>query len=118
MQLRQTYVKVMSTLIPAGAVGASLLLGSVLPSNAAERPAATSDPPVATRLAAIREAVFVVVGPVEVQKPPDPNVQLTWGNRWNNWGWRGSPRRGGWRSPRWNNWRNGWPNWRNSWRNW
>ncbi len=117
MHLRQTYLKVMSAIIPAGAVGASLLLGSALPGIAAERPVAASDPPVSARLAAIREAVFVVVGPEALAKQPDRNLQLTWGNRWNNWGWSG-PRRRGWGAPRWNNWRNGWPNWNNFWRNW
>lgn len=94
-----------------GAVGASLLLGSVLPSSAALHP--VSPQPVSDRLAAIREAVLVVVGPGEISKQPDPNFHLTWGNRWNNWGWRR-----GWRRPAWNNWRNGWPNWNNIWRNW
>ena len=94
-----------------GAVGASLLLGSVLPSSAAGRPA--SPQAVSDRLSAIREAVLVVVGPGEISKEPDPNFQLTWFNRWNNWGWRR-----GWRRPPWNNWRNGWPNWNNFWRNW
>jgi hypothetical protein len=105
------YLGIISSLIPMGAVGASLLLGSVLPSNAMERPPSPR-PPVAERLSAIREAVLVVARPGEISKQADRNFQLTWGNRWNNWGWRR-----GWR-PRWNNWRNGWPNWNNFWRNW
>ncbi len=108
------YLGVVSSLVPMGAVGACLLLGSVLPANATERPV-SPQPPVAERLSAIREAVLVVAGPGRVSKPSDRNFHLTWGNRWNNWGWR---RGWGWSRPRWNNWRNGWPNWNNFWRNW
>jgi len=112
--MQRKYLKVMSAIIPMGAVGAGLLLGSGLPSVAAER-AVASGSPAAERLAAIREAVFVA-GPGEISKQVDRNYHLTWGNRWNNWGWR---RPGwGWGRPRWNNWRNGWPNWNNVWRNW
>jgi hypothetical protein len=96
-------------------VGASLLLGSTLADAAVTRPPA-AESLVSERLAAIREAVFTVLGPGEISgeilKHGNPNLQLTWGNRWNNWGWR---RR---RRPPWNNWRNGWPNWNNFWRNW
>ena len=116
MLLRRTYLRLMARLVPAGAVGASLLLGSSLSrAAAAEPPSAAPAAPVSERLAAIREAVFVVVAPERAAKQPDPNLHLTWGNRWGNWGW-GGPRRG-W-GPPWNNWRNGWPNWNNFWRNW
>ncbi len=117
MQLRQKYLKIVSGMVPMGAIGASLLLGSALPSVALERPSVSSKPPVAERLAAIREAVFAVMGPEGEAKPTDENFRLTWGNRWNNGGW-GGRRRGGWGRPAWNNWRNGWPNWNNFWRNW
>ncbi len=110
MQLRQTYLKLMARIIPVGAVGASLLLGSALSGNAAVRSPAASEPPVSERLAAIREAVFVVVAPEAAAKLPNPNLQLTWGNRWNNWGRRGSRRSRGWGRP-WNNWNNFWRNW-------
>lgn len=114
-KMRTNYLKLMSSIVPLGAVGASLVLGSVLPSAAAER-AISRKSSVSEQLAAIREAVFVVAGPEELFKQPDPNLQLTWGNRWNNWGWnRSRPVR---RPPVWNNWRNGWPNWNNIWRNW
>ncbi len=112
--MQRKYLKVMSGLVPMGAVGASLLLGSVLPSIAAERPV-SPQPHVSERLTAIREAVLVVVGPGEISKQSDRNFHLTWGNRWNNWGRR---RGWGWGRPGWNNWRNGWPNWNNIWRNW
>ena len=108
----QNYLKAMTSIVPMGAVGASLLLGSALPSVAAERPVSLG-PPVSERLAAIREAVLVVIGPGEISKLDDRNLHLTWANRWDNWG-----RRWGWGPPRWNNWRNGWPNWNNFWRNW
>lgn len=113
--MRRKYLTIVASLVPMGAIGASIFLGSVLPSTAAERPVSTQAP-VSERLAAVREAVLVVVGPGEVSSHPDPNIQLTWGNRWNNWGWRGPGRR--WGRPAWNNWRNGWPNWNNFWRNW
>jgi hypothetical protein len=114
--MQRKYLKIMRSIVPMGAVGASLLLGSTLPTVAAERPAFNKSP-VSARLSAIREAVLVVVGPGEVSKLDNNNFHLTWGNRWNNWGWGG--RRWGWGGrPRWNNWRNGWPNWNNFWRNW
>lgn len=104
------YLDVVASLIPIGAAGASILLGSALPSDAAERPAA-SPGSVSDRLNAIQQAA-VAAG--RTAKITDPNYRLTWGNRWNNWGWRP-----GWGPrPRWNNWRNGWPNWNNFWRNW
>jgi hypothetical protein len=111
--MQPKYLRVMSRLIPMGAVGASLLLGSVLPSAAAERPTSL-EAPVSERLRAIREAVFVVVGPGEISKQVNRDFHLAWGNRWSNWGRRGGGR---WGRP-WNNWRNGWPNWNNFWRSW
>jgi hypothetical protein len=112
--MNRKYLKVMSAILPMGVMGASLLLGSALPTQAAQRPVAR-ELSASERLAAIREAVLVVVGPETLAKQQDRNFHLAWGNRWNHWGWRG-PRWGG--RPRWNNWRNGWPNWNNFWRNW
>ena len=115
MQPREKYLKIISGLLAAGAVGASSLLASAAPSEAAQRPGVQSDPGqarVSERLAAIREAVFVALEPQG--KIVDPNIQRTWGNRFNHWGWR---RGRGWR-PRWNNWHNAWPRWNNWWRNW
>ncbi len=116
MPLWLNYLKKLAAVLPAGTVGASVLLGSALPGDAAAQPSATpsvSDVGVSERLAAIRQAAVVVVEP-ENGKRADPNVQLAWGNRWNNWGWGGPP---GW-GRRWNNFRPRWNNWRNSWRNW
>jgi hypothetical protein len=116
MSLRQKYVKILSGIFPAGAVGVSLLLGSTAPSTANEhpaayQPAAAEKDRVSERLAAIREAVSDVSDPDGAAA--NRKVQLAWGNWWNGggWGWGG----GGW--PNWNNWRN-WNNWNNWWRNW
>jgi outer membrane murein-binding lipoprotein Lpp len=120
MSLRQKYVNILSGIVPAGAVGVSLLLGSAEPSVANEHPTAAQPlaldrDRVAERLAAIREAVSAMTVPEGAAKPADRNLRLAWGNWWNNWGWGGWGRPWGW--PNWNNWRN-WNNWHNSWRNW
>jgi hypothetical protein len=120
MSLRQKYVKILSGILPAGAMGVSLLLGSTAPSAANEHPAtaqplASDRDAVAERLAAIREAVSAVADSGDQPGPGDDNLRLAWGNWWNNWGW-GRPW-GGWGWPNWNNWRN-WNNWNNWWRNW
>ena len=120
MQPRQKYLKLISGIVATGALGTVSLLGSTLPGSASERPAGLQPlddgaPRVSDRLAAIREAVFTVIGPANQAMPKDDNFRLVWGNRWANVGWGPRP---GWRSPPWNNWRNGWPNWNNFWRNW
>jgi hypothetical protein len=123
MRLWQRYLNIISVIVPAGAVGASVLLGATVPGSASERPAgalpAASDaPPVSERLAAIREATFAVVEPQSGARQPDGNFHLAWGNRWGNGGW-GPPGPGwGWGRPSWNNWRNFRPRWNNWWRNW
>ena len=125
MSLRQKYVKILSGMLPAGAVGMSLLLGSTPPSVANEHPAASqpsaSDKDrLSERLAAIREAVSEVAEPGGAAAKPDTrNRQLAWGNWWGGgWGyrpWGGYGYGYGW--PNWNNWHN-WNNWNNFWRNW
>ena len=125
MSLRQKYVKILSGVLPAGAVGMSLLLGSTPPSVANEHPApyhpSADKDRLSERLAAIREAVSVVAEPDGTAAKPDhPNRQLAWGNWWRGgWGYRPwggyYPYGYGW--PNWNNWRN-WNNWNNFWRNW
>ena len=94
MSLCEKYLKILSRIIPVGAVGASLLLGSTAPSAANDRPtgsqtSASDEIRVSERLAAIREAVSAVAQPESGARPSDGNLQLAWGNRWNNWGWRG-----------------------------
>ena len=120
MSLRDKYLTILSGIAPAGAAGIALLLGSTMPSAAARY--STSAEPltadlagVGERLAAIREAVSAVAQLESGAKPTDGNLQLAWGNRWNNWGWGG---RRGWRGRPWNNWRNGANRWNNWWRNW
>jgi hypothetical protein len=125
MSLRQKYVKILSGMLPAGAVGMSLMLGSTTPSVANEHPAASrssaSDKDrLSERLAAIREAVSAVAEPAgAAAKSDNRNRQLAWGNWWGGgWGyrpWGGYGYGYGW--PNWNNWHN-WNNWNNFWRNW
>jgi hypothetical protein len=114
MSLRQRYLKILSQIMPAGAVGVSLLLGSAAPGDAAQRPAASqpkaADPStVAERLAAIRQAVSGIAGDAVRSRPGEQ--LLAWGNWWRN---------GGWRNGGWGNWRNGWHNGglHNWWHNW
>ena len=125
MSLRQKYVKILSEMLPAGAVGMSLLLGSTPPSVANEHPAASQPSAdrdrLSERLAAIREAVSVVAEPDGAAAEPDhQNRRIAWGNWWGGgWGYRPwggyYPYGYGW--PNWNNWHN-WNNWNNFWRNW
>lgn len=119
MSLQQKYARILSGILPAGIVGASLFLGSMVPSVANEHPAAAQPSAsdrdaVAQRLAAIRAAVSAVADPVDKR---DGDLRLAWGNWWNNWGWGWGRPWGGWGWPNWNNWRN-WNNWNNWWRNW
>ena len=120
MSLRQKYVKILSGMLPAGAVGMSLLLGSTTPSVANKHPTA-SQPSASERLAAIREAVSAVAELDGTAGKPDyRNRQLAWGNWWGGgWGYRPwggyYPYGYGW--PNWNNWHN-WNNWNNFWHNW
>jgi hypothetical protein len=126
MTLRSKYRKTLSGILPAGAVGASLLLGSAVPGSAREEPEGLQprsfEPiAVAERLAAVRGAVSDVAESATARRA-DPNMRLAWGNWWRNWGWGWRPGWGGrpwggWGWPNWNNWRN-WNNWPNWWRNW
>jgi hypothetical protein len=116
--LRQKYQRILSSVLPVGAVGASLLLGLSAPANAEPEPlsaqsAAVSQVGVADRLAAIRDAVSNIAGPAEGR-----DQKMAW------WAWRNGG--GGWRNGGggWRNggggWGNGWHNggWHNYWRNW
>jgi hypothetical protein len=121
MSLRKKYRRILSAIVPAGAAGVSLLLGTTMPGSAADHPAglqpsAAGQAGISERLAAIREAVSEAAeAQGEATHPSDRDLHLAWGNWWNNWGW-GRPWRG-WGWPNWNNWPN-WPNWNNGWRNW
>jgi rSAM-associated Gly-rich repeat protein len=120
MSLRQRYLKILSGIVPVGAVGLSLLLGSTAPVAADPDPAAAEPPSaggasVSERLAAIREAVSDAAGPSVLRD----RQQLAWW-AWRNGGggWRNGG--GGWRNGGGGGWRNGgWHNgWHNYWRNW
>lgn len=120
MSLRQKYLKILAGMVPAGAVGVSLLLGATAPSVAsqgpeASQPRASDQERVSERLAAIRDAVSTVAGEQAAARG-DNNLRLAWGNWWRNGGWGYRPW-GGWGWPNWNNWHN-WNNWNNWWRNW
>lgn len=111
MLLRQKYLKILSGMVPAGAVGMSLVLGAAAPAAADQDPSvqspASGQTGVSERLAAIRDAVSDVANPKALKK----GEQLAW------WAWRNGG--GGWRNGGfWRNggWRNG--GWRNFWRNW
>ena len=110
MSSRQKYLKILSNLAPAGAVGVSLLvLGAAVPAAASESPAGaqgatTQQERVSERLAAIRDAVSVAAEADAAIAQPEE--RLAWGN----WGWGGGWRGGGWGFP---NWGNGFPNFRN-----
>src|SRR5690348_11059625 len=100
MSLRQKYLKILSEIMPAGAAGVSLLLGSTAPGEGSQSPAgaraSTSDfASVSERLIAIRDAVSDVARPTAASG--EGEQQLAWGNWWRN---------GGWRNGGWGNWRN------------
>jgi rSAM-associated Gly-rich repeat protein len=129
MALRERYLKILSVIVPLGAGGALLLLGSVAPGTAREDPArfqprADGEPPVADRLAAIRRAVSEIAGGGgETSK--DGQHLAWWGNWRNGGGGAGAWRNGGWGGGGWRNGRPGWRNggwrnggWPNFWRNW
>jgi len=108
----QNYRKILSVLLPAGALGMSILLGSTAAQAARETgielQAGSTPPRVAERLAAIRDAVSdVTVFDSKAAPAPEGTERLAWRN-WANFGIG---------VPFWNNWRNGWRNWGNNWNN-
>ncbi len=125
-------LKALSMILPAGAVGASVLLALVSTDTAAmpnqANPArVSSGESVATRLQVIRSGVSDMTGSAdgEVDSKAAP---AWWGNggwgRWHaGWGNGGGWHHGGWGNGGWHNWHNwgngGWPNgWHNFWHNW
>ena len=119
MSLRQRYLKILAGIVPIGAAGVSLLLGSAAPVAADQGPAAAQiraadAVPVSERLAAIRDAVSEVAP--TAAEAMETRQQLAWW-AWRNGGggWRNGG--GGWRNGGWRNggWHNGWHNY---WRNW
>ena len=117
MSLRERYLKVLAGILPAGAVGVSLILGAAAPAAAdqgptAGQPLAADHGRVAERLAAIRDAVSTVAGSTAL-KSGDQLAWWAWRNGGGGWRNGGAWRNGGWRN---GGWRNG--GWRNFWRNW
>jgi rSAM-associated Gly-rich repeat protein len=108
----QNYRKILSALIPAGALGMSILLApggaQAAHETAVDPQAGAAAPGVADRLAAIRDAVSAVTMPGSEAAPAaDDSERLAWHN-WANFGIG---------IPYWNDWRNGWKNWGNGWNN-
>jgi hypothetical protein len=82
MGLRQKYLKIFAQIMPAGAAGMSLLLGSIAPGDArlhpaGSQPSAADVAGVSERLEAIRQAVSDVAPGIE---PSEGQQQLAWGN--------------------------------------
>ncbi len=139
MSTQNRITKALSVVLPAGAVGASLLLAV---SSAQAAPSATApglsteQPSVAARLKAIRDGVTKMgAQPIaaDLQLQNDGGGELVptwWGNGgwgrwhagWGNGGWRFGWHNGGWGNGGWHNggWGNGgWGNggWHNNWNN-
>jgi rSAM-associated Gly-rich repeat protein len=143
MSAKYPVSKALSLVLPAGALGASLLLAmSSAQAAASAVPAAdpADQPGVAARLQAIRAGVAEIATPAtegSVQVAPIAGgglVPTWWGNGgwgrwhpgWGNGGWRfgwhngGWGNGGGWHNGGWGNggWGNGgWPNWGICWHN-
>jgi rSAM-associated Gly-rich repeat protein len=131
--------KGLSLVLPAGALGASLLL-STSSAQATDAPDRSKDvdarPGVAARLEAIRAGVAEMATPATEGTAEPEAVEgagaapTWWGNGgwgrwhpgWGNGGWRfgwhngGGWGNGGWPNG-WHNWGNGWNNWGNGWHN-
>jgi len=118
----ERYRKILAALLPTGVLGASILLSasaSASPQTGqpAMEPVTSEPPPVAERLAALRDAVSDVTGATAMPGDPRRLAWINWANIfppvWNNW-------RNGWNNwnNAWNNWHNNWNNWRNNWNNW
>jgi hypothetical protein len=85
MSLRQKYLKILSAIVPAGAVGVSVLLSAAAPGAAREHPAdlqAPASDTVSQRLAAIRDAVSELDS--NADRIAGKDRQLAWGNWWRN----------------------------------
>jgi hypothetical protein len=89
------YLKILSKIIPAGAVSASLLLGSATPSEASltdAQPSASTTLRVSERLGAIRDAVSAIA-PVIIGDPSEGATRLSWHNiGWPNWSGKPFPK--------------------------
>jgi rSAM-associated Gly-rich repeat protein len=126
LPVRHSYLrKLLSRLLPTGALGVSVALAAFAAQAAPPDPQAGAAPAsaidVAAQLAAIRNAVSTATADAAGIAPGDPNIVKAW---WGNWGGPGFGwRNGGWGNGGWRNWHNGWGNggwhnWHNFWHNW
>jgi len=112
MKISKNTVKLLATLLPAGVMGVSAALASTSPSDLNTAASKANEGGVASRLAAIRDAVSTAA---TEERAKDENVKTAW---WANWH-GGGIHFGGWRNGGWHNWGNGgWHNWGNGWHNW
>ncbi len=140
MPQRNALIKALSAILPAGAVGASMLLASAsteaLAVSNQNNNAPASGQSVSTRLQEIRAGISDMSGsatdPTEDGAKAEPawwgnggwgRWHLGWGNGgWHNGGWRNGGWGNGWHNGGWGNggWHNGgWGNgWHNFWHNW
>ena len=111
MSAIERYRRILSVLLPAGALGMSILLGSTGAEAAREAPTGAQPPDgapgrIAERLSAVRDAVSEITGIEDKAAAPlEGTDKLAWGN-WANFG-KGN----------WGNWKNKWKNWKNNWGN-
>jgi rSAM-associated Gly-rich repeat protein len=129
LAVRQGYLrKLLSRLLPTGALGVSVSLAAFAAQAAPTTDLLAGAVPqdVAAQLAGIRNAVSSATADAAGIAPGDPNIVKAW---WGNWGgpgfgWRnGGWGNGGWGNGGWRNWHNGWGNggwhnWHNFWHNW
>jgi rSAM-associated Gly-rich repeat protein len=123
-------LRALSVVLPAGALGASVLLAlastdALASSDKINAAAPPSGESVSTRLQAIRAGVSDMTGSASFDPQGDAKATTTW---WGNggWGrWHAGWRNGGWGNGGWHNWGNGgwgnggWHNgWHNFWHNW
>jgi rSAM-associated Gly-rich repeat protein len=127
--------RALSLVLPAGALGASVLLAlssaEAAPSQSRATDDGTDETGVADRLQTIRSGIddFAAegaAGSAEIEPGGSGQLQPTWwGNGgwgrwhggWGNGGWRWGWHNGGWGWPNgWHNWGNG--GWPNGWHNW
>jgi rSAM-associated Gly-rich repeat protein len=111
--------RALSFLLPAGVLGASVLLASVqaTPVSPPSKISAAGDTKqdVAARLASIRKEAGLASTRELAAKNVDKYPLLAYWLNIGGLGWRN----GGWRNfGGWHNWGNGWHNWGNGWHNW
>ena len=123
--MSQQYRRILSIVLPTGALGLSLLLGSTGTSGARDYPISEDTfvpprTPVVERLAIIRDVVSEITGAEGRSEGLADGEKLAWHN-WVNFS-LGLPLWNNFFVPPWNNWNNywnnGWNNWGNNWHNW